>query len=64
MRGDQLGHRAQPLGRRKRRQPLTEPARRDRDRRGCGRTLVPLLSKEYGTTSTSLESVVKCEHKY
>ncbi|MBK5990294.1 acetyl-CoA carboxylase biotin carboxylase subunit family protein [Streptomyces microflavus] len=27
-------------------------------------TLVPLLSKEYGTTSTSLESVVKCEHKY
>ncbi|MEU3205947.1 CocE/NonD family hydrolase C-terminal non-catalytic domain-containing protein [Streptomyces cyaneofuscatus] len=27
-------------------------------------TLVPLLSKEYKTTSTSLESVVKCEHKY
>ncbi len=27
-------------------------------------TLVPLLSREYGTTSTSLESVVKCEHKY
>ncbi|WP_339154072.1 ATP-grasp domain-containing protein [Streptomyces sp. F41] len=27
-------------------------------------TLVPLLSEEYGTVSTSLESVVKCEHKY
>lgn len=27
-------------------------------------TLVPLLSAEYGTTSTSLESVVTCEHKY
>lgn len=27
-------------------------------------TLVPLLAKEYGTRSTSLESVVKCEHKY
>ncbi|WP_327293974.1 MULTISPECIES: ATP-grasp domain-containing protein [unclassified Streptomyces] len=27
-------------------------------------TLVPILSERYGTTSTSLESVVKCEHKY
>ncbi|MFF8437843.1 ATP-grasp domain-containing protein [Streptomyces bacillaris] len=27
-------------------------------------TLVPLLSEEYRTVSTSLESVVKCEHKY
>ncbi len=27
-------------------------------------TLVPILSKRYGTRSTSLESVVKCEHKY
>jgi biotin carboxylase len=27
-------------------------------------TLVPMLSERYGTTSTSLESVVKCEHKY
>ncbi|MFJ6438382.1 acetyl-CoA carboxylase biotin carboxylase subunit family protein [Streptomyces sp. NPDC091416] len=27
-------------------------------------TLVPMLSREYGTTSTSLASVVKCEHKY
>ncbi|MGC5363442.1 ATP-grasp domain-containing protein [Streptomyces sp. DT24] len=27
-------------------------------------TLVPLLSEHYGTRSTSLESVVKCEHKY
>ncbi|MET7905047.1 ATP-grasp domain-containing protein [Streptomyces sp. NPDC005355] len=27
-------------------------------------TLVPLLSERYGTHSTSLESVVKCEHKY
>ncbi|MET7802730.1 ATP-grasp domain-containing protein, partial [Streptomyces decoyicus] len=27
-------------------------------------TLVPLLSERYGTRSTSLESVVKCEHKY
>lgn len=27
-------------------------------------TLVPILSARYGTRSTSLESVVKCEHKY
>ncbi|MFD9429186.1 MULTISPECIES: acetyl-CoA carboxylase biotin carboxylase subunit family protein [unclassified Streptomyces] len=27
-------------------------------------TLVPILGKEYGTRTTSLESVVKCEHKY
>ncbi|MFE2991066.1 acetyl-CoA carboxylase biotin carboxylase subunit family protein [Streptomyces sp. NPDC059262] len=27
-------------------------------------TLVALLGKEYGTRATSLESVVKCEHKY
>lgn len=27
-------------------------------------TLVPILSEHYGTRSTSLESVVKCEHKY
>ncbi|MDN0197634.1 ATP-grasp domain-containing protein [Streptomyces sp. S.PNR 29] len=27
-------------------------------------TLVPILSRQYGTRSTSLESVVKCEHKY
>jgi hypothetical protein len=27
-------------------------------------TLVPLLSAKYGTRSTSLESIVKCEHKY
>ncbi|MEU1000359.1 ATP-grasp domain-containing protein [Streptomyces tibetensis] len=27
-------------------------------------TLVPMLSERYGTRSTSLESVVKCEHKY
>ncbi|MBT2677106.1 ATP-grasp domain-containing protein [Streptomyces sp. ISL-14] len=27
-------------------------------------TLVPILSERYGTRSTSLESVVKCEHKY
>ncbi|MEV0573225.1 ATP-grasp domain-containing protein [Streptomyces sp. NPDC050392] len=27
-------------------------------------TLVPMLGREYGTRSTSLESVVKCEHKY
>ncbi|MFD7919399.1 ATP-grasp domain-containing protein [Streptomyces sp. NPDC059740] len=27
-------------------------------------TLVPLLSRHYGTRSTSLDSVVKCEHKY
>ncbi|MFJ4832945.1 acetyl-CoA carboxylase biotin carboxylase subunit family protein [Streptomyces sp. NPDC088747] len=27
-------------------------------------TLVPLLSERYGTRSTSLESIVKCEHKY
>ncbi|MFF2253477.1 ATP-grasp domain-containing protein [Streptomyces sp. NPDC058142] len=27
-------------------------------------TLVPLLAARYGTRSTSLESVVKCEHKY
>ena len=27
-------------------------------------TLIPMLSERYGTTSTSLESVVKCEHKY
>ncbi|MFD9503386.1 acetyl-CoA carboxylase biotin carboxylase subunit family protein [Streptomyces sp. NPDC060035] len=27
-------------------------------------TLVPMLGKEYGTRTTSLESVVKCEHKY
>ncbi|MFJ3185023.1 ATP-grasp domain-containing protein [Streptomyces halstedii] len=26
--------------------------------------LVPLLGKEYGVRTTSLESVVKCEHKY
>ncbi|WP_327268854.1 ATP-grasp domain-containing protein [Streptomyces sp. NBC_01218] len=27
-------------------------------------TLVPLLGAEYGTLTTSLESMVKCEHKY
>lgn len=27
-------------------------------------TLVPMLSRRYGLRSTSLESVVKCEHKY
>ncbi|MCX5281229.1 MULTISPECIES: ATP-grasp domain-containing protein [unclassified Streptomyces] len=27
-------------------------------------TLVPMLAERYGTRSTSLESVVKCEHKY
>ncbi|ARQ72678.1 ATP-grasp domain-containing protein [Streptomyces marincola] len=27
-------------------------------------TLVPILSERYGLRSTSLESVVKCEHKY
>ncbi|MFC9343663.1 ATP-grasp domain-containing protein [Streptomyces sp. NPDC057020] len=27
-------------------------------------TLVPMLGQEYGTRTTSLESVVKCEHKY
>lgn len=27
-------------------------------------TLVPILSERYGTRSTSLDSVVKCEHKY
>lgn len=27
-------------------------------------TLVPMLGIEYGTRTTSLESVVKCEHKY
>ncbi|NWF27355.1 ATP-grasp domain-containing protein [Streptomyces sp. PKU-EA00015] len=27
-------------------------------------TLVPILSERYGTRSTTLESVVKCEHKY
>jgi hypothetical protein len=27
-------------------------------------TLVPLLAERYGTRSTSLESIVKCEHKY
>ncbi len=27
-------------------------------------TLVPMLGREYGTRTTSLESVVKCEHKY
>ncbi|WP_420917984.1 ATP-grasp domain-containing protein [Streptomyces albus] len=27
-------------------------------------TMIPLLAREYGTRSTSLESVVKCEHKY
>ncbi|PZT71298.1 biotin carboxylase [Streptomyces sp. SW4] len=27
-------------------------------------TLVPLLGERYGTRTTSLESVVKCEHKY
>lgn len=27
-------------------------------------TLVPILSERYGTRSTSLESIVKCEHKY
>jgi hypothetical protein len=27
-------------------------------------SLVPLLSKRYGTRSTSLESILKCEHKY
>ncbi|HWM38062.1 MAG TPA: biotin carboxylase, partial [Streptomyces sp.] len=27
-------------------------------------TLIPILSEQYGTRSTSLESVVKCEHKY
>ncbi|MFG2648109.1 acetyl-CoA carboxylase biotin carboxylase subunit family protein [Streptomyces sp. NPDC048436] len=27
-------------------------------------TLIPILAERYGTRSTSLESVVKCEHKY
>ncbi|MGW8889108.1 ATP-grasp domain-containing protein [Streptomyces sp. NPDC055749] len=27
-------------------------------------TLVPMLGSDYGTRTTSLESVVKCEHKY
>ncbi|MFI8992848.1 acetyl-CoA carboxylase biotin carboxylase subunit family protein [Streptomyces sp. NPDC053542] len=27
-------------------------------------TLVPMLGERYGTRSTSLESIVKCEHKY
>jgi len=27
-------------------------------------TMVPLLAEQYGTRSTSLDSVVKCEHKY
>ena len=27
-------------------------------------TLVPILGERYGIRSTSLESVVKCEHKY
>ncbi|GFM95385.1 hypothetical protein Sfulv_01960 [Streptomyces fulvorobeus] len=27
-------------------------------------TLVPMLSEHYGTRSTGLESIVKCEHKY
>ncbi|MET9564674.1 ATP-grasp domain-containing protein [Streptomyces tauricus] len=27
-------------------------------------TLVPILAEHYGTRSTSLESIVKCEHKY
>lgn len=27
-------------------------------------TLVPILGRRYGTRTTSLESVVKCEHKY
>lgn len=27
-------------------------------------TLVPLLAERYGTRSTGLESIVKCEHKY
>ncbi|WP_031509256.1 ATP-grasp domain-containing protein [Streptomyces megasporus] len=27
-------------------------------------TLVPILAERYGTRATSLESVVKCEHKY
>lgn len=27
-------------------------------------TLVPMLGKEYGVRTTSLDSVVKCEHKY
>lgn len=27
-------------------------------------TLVPILGKRYGTRTTSLESIVKCEHKY
>lgn len=27
-------------------------------------TMVPILSERYGTLSTSLDSVVKCEHKY
>ncbi|GAA3721982.1 hypothetical protein HDA32_002137 [Spinactinospora alkalitolerans] len=27
-------------------------------------TIVPILAERYGTRSTSLESVVKCEHKY
>ncbi|AJZ83324.1 MULTISPECIES: ATP-grasp domain-containing protein [Streptomyces] len=27
-------------------------------------TLIPILGERYGTRSTSLESVVKCEHKY
>ncbi|GHA71128.1 hypothetical protein GCM10010330_24890 [Streptomyces tendae] len=29
-----------------------------------GSTLVPILGERYGTRTTSLESVVKCEHKY
>ncbi|MGP3990074.1 ATP-grasp domain-containing protein [Streptomyces sp. 3N207] len=27
-------------------------------------TMIPLLAEQYGTRSTSLDSVVKCEHKY
>jgi hypothetical protein len=27
-------------------------------------TMIPLLAKRYGTRSSSLESIVKCEHKY
>ncbi|MEE1929608.1 ATP-grasp domain-containing protein [Streptomyces sp. TRM 70351] len=27
-------------------------------------TLVPMLGERYGTRSTSLESIIKCEHKY
>ncbi|NSC25021.1 ATP-grasp domain-containing protein [Streptomyces albus subsp. chlorinus] len=27
-------------------------------------TMIPILAEQYGTRSTSLESVVKCEHKY